>query len=58
MSNPSNAHKSPPHQYQHPDGRGLFTAIVVALFLAIPYWRELRISSFAKFRRKGAGNNA
>ena len=36
----------------------LFTAIVVALFLAIPYWRELRISSFAKFRRKGAGNNA
>ena len=36
----------------------LFTAIVVALFLAIPYWRELRIISFAKFRRKGAGNNA
>ena len=36
----------------------LFTAIVVALFLAIPYWRELRISSFAKFRRKGAGKNA
>ena len=36
----------------------LFTAIVVALFLAIPYWRELRISSFAKFKRKGAGKNA
>ena len=36
----------------------LFTAIVVALFLAIPYWRELRISSFAKFKRKGAGDNA
>ena len=35
----------------------LFTAIVVALFLAVPYWREHRISSFAKFR-KGAKTDA
>ena len=35
----------------------LFTAIVVALFLAVPYWRQLRISSFAKFK-KGAKKNA
>ena len=35
----------------------LFTAIVVALFLAVPYLRGQRISSFAKFR-KGAGKNA
>jgi putative ABC transport system permease protein len=35
----------------------LFTAIVVALFLAVPYWREKRISSFAKFR-KGAKTDA
>ncbi len=36
----------------------LFTAIVVALFLAVPYWRQLRTSSFAKFKKKGAGGNA
>ena len=36
----------------------LFTAIVVALFLAVPYWRQHRISSFAKFRRKGAAPDA
>ena len=31
----------------------LFTAIVVALFLAVPYLRGQRKSSFAKLRRKG-----
>ena len=36
----------------------LFTAIVVALFLAVPYLRERRISSFAKFKRKGAKSDA
>ena len=36
----------------------LFTAIVVALFLAIPYLRGQRISSFAKFKQKGAKNHA
>ena len=36
----------------------LFTAIVVALFLAVPYLREKRISSFAKFKRKGAKSDA
>ena len=36
----------------------LFTAIVVALFLAVPYLRGQRISSFAKFKQKGAKNNA
>ncbi len=36
----------------------LFTAIVVALFLAVPYLRSQRISSFAKFKQKGAKNNA
>ena len=35
----------------------LFTAIVVALFLAVPYLRSQRISSFAKFR-KGAKKDA
>ena len=35
----------------------LFTAIIVALFLAIPYLRGQRISSFAKFR-KGAEKSA
>ncbi len=35
----------------------LFTAVVVAVFLAVPYLRQLRVSSFAKFR-KGAGKNA
>ena len=36
----------------------LFTAIVVALFLAVPYLRSQRISSFAKFKQKGAKNHA
>ena len=36
----------------------LFTAIVVALFLAVPYLRSQRISSFAKFKQKGEKNNA
>ena len=40
-----------------PNDLKLFTAIVVALFLAVPYWRQLRISSFAKFK-KGAKENA
>ena len=35
----------------------LFTAVIVALFLAIPYLRSQRISSFAKFR-KGEKKNA
>lgn len=35
----------------------LFTAIVVALFLAVPYLRSQRVSSFAKFR-KGAKKDA
>ena len=36
----------------------LFTAVMVALFLAVPYLRSQRISSFAKFRKKGADRNA
>ena len=36
----------------------LFTAIVVALFLAVPYLRSQRITSFAKFKQKGAKNHA
>ena len=36
----------------------LFTAIVVALFLAVPYLRGQKKSSFAKLRRKGAGSDA
>lgn len=36
----------------------LFTAVIVALFLAVPYLRSQRISSFAKFRKKGADRNA
>ena len=36
----------------------LFTAIVVALFLAVPYLRSQRIRSFAKFKQKGEKNNA
>ena len=35
----------------------LFTAVIVAVFLAIPYIKEQRTSSFAKFR-KGGKNNA
>jgi putative ABC transport system permease protein len=31
----------------------LFTAIVVALFLAVPYLRAQKKSSFAKLKRKG-----
>ena len=31
----------------------LFTAVVVALFLAVPYLRAQKTSSFAKLRRKG-----
>ena len=36
----------------------LFTAVVVALFLAVPYLRAQRKSSFARFRRRGAGGDA
>ena len=36
----------------------LFTAIIVALFLAVPYLRGQRKSSFAKLKKKGAGNHA
>ena len=36
----------------------LFTAVVVALFLAVPYLRGQRISSFAKFKRKGGRDHA
>ena len=36
----------------------LFTAIIVALFLAVPYLRGQQKSSFAKLKRKGAGNHA
>ncbi len=36
----------------------LFTAIVVALFLAVPYLRSQRISSFAKFKKKEAASDA
>ena len=31
----------------------LFTAVVVALFLAVPYLRAQKKSSFARLRRKG-----
>ena len=36
----------------------LFTAIIVALFLAVPYLRGQQKSSFAKLKRKGAGDHA
>ena len=36
----------------------LFTAIVVALFLAVPYLRGQSKSSFAKLKKKGAGTHA
>ncbi len=36
----------------------LFTAIIVAFFLALPYLREQRISSFSKFRHRGADKDA
>ncbi len=36
----------------------LFTAIIVALFLALPYLREQRISSFSKFKNRRADKNA
>ena len=32
----------------------LFTAVVVALFLAVPYLREQSVSSFARLKKKGA----
>ena len=36
----------------------LFTAIIVALFLAAPYLRAQRKSSFSRLKKKGAGTNA
>ena len=36
----------------------LFTAVVVALFLAVPYLRGQRISSFGKLKRKGGEGHA
>ena len=36
----------------------LFTAVVVGLFLAVPYLRGHRKSSFARLRKKGGGENA
>lgn len=34
----------------------LFTAVIVAIFLAIPYIKEQRTTSFAKFRKGGRSN--
>ena len=36
----------------------LFTAVVVGLFLAVPYLRSRQKSSFARLRKKGGGENA
>ena len=36
----------------------LFTAVIVALFLAIPYLRSQQISSFARLKRKGGDGDA
>ena len=36
----------------------LFTAVVVGLFLAVPYLRQQRRSSFARLKRKGDGSHA
>lgn len=36
----------------------LFTAVIVALFLAVPYIREQSRTSFASLKKKGADNNA
>ena len=36
----------------------LFTAVIVALFLAVPYLREQSVTSFAKFKKKGGSKDA
>ena len=36
----------------------LFTAVVVGLFLAVPYLRGQRKSSFSRLKKKGGGGNA
>ncbi len=36
----------------------LFTAVIVALFLAVPYLREQSVTSFAKFKKKGGSTGA
>ena len=36
----------------------LFTAVVVGLFLAVPYLRSRQKSSFARLRKQGGGENA
>ena len=40
------------------NGLELFTAVVVGLFLAVPYLRGQRKSSFARLKKKGGGGNA
>ena len=39
-----------------PNDLKLFTALIVAIFLAVPYLREQRISSFAKSVKGGSRN--
>ena len=41
-----------------PNDLKLFTAIIVAIFLAVPYLREKSRTSFSKAAKKGAQNNA
>lgn len=36
----------------------LFTAVIVAIFLAVPYLKAKSRTSFAKAAKKGAQNNA
>ena len=36
----------------------LFTAIIVAVFLAVPYLRAKRLNSFGRLKRKAAENDA
>ena len=36
----------------------LFTAVIVALFLAVPYLREQSKSSFSRLKKKGAAPHA
>ena len=41
-----------------PNDLKLFTAIIVAIFLAVPYLKEKSRTSFSKAAKKGAQNNA
>ena len=36
----------------------LFTAIIVAVFLSVPYLRDQSKTSFARLRKKGGNSNA